>query len=272
MSAPMINWVPLVSRAYKYITSVGFSTQSIDLKPVEIHDIETAPEKRPRTLKHLIKANHINHSILYHEARFHNHLPHHLGSAYLLGADLDQLHKVYDEESKTLEEWKDSPGEMTDADWREFLGDKRYQRAYVDFFEDELALKFSYDWKALIEEYLYSGKAPLVNALTSGRELQLHISLSCFKETDRSFNSRPPSNPPWLRRRARQPHTCHRSPLSRKQLLRRPTQIPRRSFLHPSLHLRQHLTPRNTPQNPQRHPLRRTLHGTLPLQPLNPLL
>jgi len=164
----MINWVPLVSRAYKYITSVGFSTQPIDLESVEIHDIETAPEKRPRTLKHLIKANHINHSILYNETRFHNHLPHHLGSAYLLGADLDHLHKVYDEESKSLEEWKDSPGELTDADWREFLGDKRYQRAYVDFFEYELALKFSYDWKALVQEYLYSGKAPLVNALTSG--------------------------------------------------------------------------------------------------------
>ncbi|KAB8303989.1 hypothetical protein EYC80_005340 [Monilinia laxa] len=170
MSAPMINWVPIVNRIYKYVanTTLSSSAQSINLPSVEIHDIETAPEKRPRTLKHLLKSNHINHSILYNHNRFHNHLPHHLGSAYLLGADYDQLQKVYSEESKHLQEWQDSPGEITDADWREFLGEKTYQRAYVDFFEDELALKFSYDWKALVEEYLYSGKAPLVNGLTSG--------------------------------------------------------------------------------------------------------
>ncbi|APA14527.1 hypothetical protein SS1G_06461 [Sclerotinia sclerotiorum 1980 UF-70] len=170
MSAPMINWVPIVNRIYKYVanTTIGSSTQSITLPSVEIHDIETAPEKRPRTLKHLLKSNHINHSILYNYNRFHNHLPHHLGSAYLLGADYDQLQRVYAEESKVLEEWQDSPGEITDADWRDFLGEKVYQRAYVDFFEDELALKFSYDWKALVEEYLYSGEAPLVNGLTSG--------------------------------------------------------------------------------------------------------
>ncbi|QSZ34150.1 hypothetical protein DSL72_005738 [Monilinia vaccinii-corymbosi] len=170
MSAPMINWAPIVNSIYKFVanTTIGSSTRPINLPPVEIHDIETAPEKRPRTLKHLLKSNHINHSILYNHNRFHNHLPHHLGSAYLLGADCDQLQKVYAEESKHLDEWHDSPGEITDADWREFLGEKAYQRAYVDFFEDELALKFSYDWKALVEEYLYSGKAPLVNGLTSG--------------------------------------------------------------------------------------------------------
>jgi hypothetical protein len=49
---------------------------SIDLPSVEIHDVETAAEKRPRTLKHLLKANHANHSIIYHNLTFHNHTPH----------------------------------------------------------------------------------------------------------------------------------------------------------------------------------------------------
>lgn len=49
---------------------------SVDLPSVEIHDIETSAEKRPRTLKHLLKANHANYSILYHDLRFHNHTPH----------------------------------------------------------------------------------------------------------------------------------------------------------------------------------------------------
>ncbi len=97
-------------------------------------------------------------------------MPHLLGSAYLLGADADQLHKIYDEESKELEEWKDSPAEVTDKDWREFLGDKKYQRAYVDFYEDELALKYDYDWKKVADEYLFSGKEPLINGLIAGRK------------------------------------------------------------------------------------------------------
>lgn len=170
MSSPMIAWVPVVNRLTKYFTSSNYAAQSIELPCVEINDVETAPEKRPRTLKHLLRANHVNHSILYHNLQYHNHMPHLLGSAYLLGADADQLHKIYDEESKELEEWKDSPAEVTDKDWREFLGDKKYQRAYVDFYEDELALKYDYDWKKVADEYLFSGKEPLINGLIAGRK------------------------------------------------------------------------------------------------------
>ena len=52
------------------------SGSAIDLKSVDIHDIETKQDKRARTLKHLIKLNHANHSILYNHLQFHNHLPH----------------------------------------------------------------------------------------------------------------------------------------------------------------------------------------------------
>lgn len=166
----MIAWVPVVSSVYKYMTSGrSQSSQAIQLPSVEIHDVETAPEKRPRTLKHLLKANHINFSILFHNLQFHNHMAHALGTAYLMGASPDQLTDIYTEEAKGLEGWKESPAEITSSDWREFLGKKEYQRAYVDFFEDELALKFGYQWKSVVEEYLYSGKQPLINNLISGR-------------------------------------------------------------------------------------------------------
>ena len=49
---------------------------AIDLKPVEVHHVETRHEKRARTLKHLLKLNHANHSIVYHNLEFHNHMPH----------------------------------------------------------------------------------------------------------------------------------------------------------------------------------------------------
>ncbi|EKD16228.1 uncharacterized protein L3040_009532 [Drepanopeziza brunnea f. sp. 'multigermtubi'] len=168
MSSPMIAWVPIVNRFTKYFTTSNYAAQFIDLPSVEIHDVEPAAEKRPRTLKHLLRANHVNYSILYHNLQYHNHIPHLLGSAYLLGADADQLNNIYDGESERLEEWKNSPAEVTEKDWREFLGDKRYQRAYVDFYEDEMALKFDYDWKGVAREYLFSGNEPLINGIIGG--------------------------------------------------------------------------------------------------------
>ena len=51
-------------------------SSAIDITSVEIHDVETKPEKRARTLKHLLKLNHANHAVIYHDLHFHNHMPH----------------------------------------------------------------------------------------------------------------------------------------------------------------------------------------------------
>ncbi|KAI1360598.1 cell cycle checkpoint protein RAD17 [Xylaria arbuscula] len=163
--ASLLSYVPVVNR---FIGTEDASRSTIDIPPVKIHNVETAPEKRSRTLKHLLRANHINHSILYHDMRFHNHLPHILCSAYLLGASDTQLHQVYDEEAKTLEPWEPSPAEVTQDDWQSYRGDKRYQRAFVDFFEDALVMRHGYNWKKVVDEYLFAGKEPLVNCLIGG--------------------------------------------------------------------------------------------------------
>lgn len=54
----------------------GNAGTAIDIKSVQIHDVETQQEKRARTLKHLIKLNHASHSIIYYNLQFHNHMPH----------------------------------------------------------------------------------------------------------------------------------------------------------------------------------------------------
>ncbi|RWA11362.1 hypothetical protein EKO27_g3735 [Xylaria grammica] len=162
--ASVLSYVPIVNRFIK-----GHDvSRPIDIPPVEVYNVETAPEKRPRTLKHLLRANHVNHSIIYHNLRYHNHMPHILCSAYLLGASDTHLRSIYEEEAKVLDPWVPSPAEVTRDDWRSFLGDRRYQRAFVDFFEDSLAEKHNYDWKKVVEEYLYGGKEPLVNCLIGG--------------------------------------------------------------------------------------------------------
>ncbi|KAF2836371.1 hypothetical protein M501DRAFT_997136 [Patellaria atrata CBS 101060] len=136
----------------------------IDIPSVPIYDVETSVERRARTLKHLIKANHVNYSIIYHNLRFHNHTNHILGSAYILGATPEHLNQVYEKESGYHEPWRDSPGEISKEDWRDFLGKREYQRAFVDFFEDELVQE-GYDYDRLLEDYLLKGDEPLINGL-----------------------------------------------------------------------------------------------------------
>lgn len=162
--------------SYIYGRLVGSDAhQAISIEPVQVHKIDNSPEKRPRTLKHLLRANHINHAIVYHSLQFHNHMPHILGSAYLLGASPDQLHKIYDEEAKDLEPWTDSPAEVIQEDWRYYLGDRHYQRAYVDFFEDLMVDRRlgsqSWDWKTVVDEYVWGnvdGGPPLGHNLIAG--------------------------------------------------------------------------------------------------------
>lgn len=49
---------------------------AIDISPVKVHDIDNAPEKSARALKHLLKLNHAKYAILYNDRKFHNHTPH----------------------------------------------------------------------------------------------------------------------------------------------------------------------------------------------------
>lgn len=58
------------------IFKAASSRPSIAIPSVEVHDVELLHEKRARTLKHLLKLNHVNHSIVYHNLQFHNHMPH----------------------------------------------------------------------------------------------------------------------------------------------------------------------------------------------------
>lgn len=42
----------------------------------------------------------------------------------------------------------------------------RYQRAFIDFFEDQL-VQHNYDWRALLNDFLFSGKQPLINNIVA---------------------------------------------------------------------------------------------------------
>ncbi len=166
----LISYVPLLNR----LSGRPAESRAINLPSVEIHQVETDPSRRARCLKHLLKANHVNHSVVYHDLKFDNHCPHILCSAYLLGANELQLNAIYEEEIKQLEPWRPSPQEIVDGDWRDFLGDKKYQRAYMDFFEDKLVMHFAYDWKKVVGHFLFEGPCPLFHGLIGGRMQDSH--------------------------------------------------------------------------------------------------
>lgn len=134
-------------------------SQAVEVPKVAVHHIETDPERRARCLKHLLKANHVNYSITRtkkdNNTTTANRLPHALISAYLLGASVEQLNDIYDAQIKQLDPWQASPAEL-DEDWAEFWGDEAYTRAYVDFFEDKLAMEFAYDWKKVVMHFLFT--------------------------------------------------------------------------------------------------------------------
>lgn len=52
----------------------------------------------------------------------------------------------------------------------------RYQRAFIDFFEDQLVSR-KYDLKNLLDEFLLGGNEPLINGLISGRTNKFCICL-----------------------------------------------------------------------------------------------
>lgn len=162
--ASFLSYIPVVNR----LLGSGGPERVFDIAPPELHNIEANPDRRARCLKHLLKANHVNYSLMYNNLQFHNHNPHVLCSAYLLGASVEQLQTIYDKEIESLEPWTPSPCEVTEDDWPEYLGDARFQRAFVDFFEDQLVMGFAYDWKKLLEHYMFLDKNRLLYGLFGG--------------------------------------------------------------------------------------------------------
>jgi len=75
-----LNFFAMFSQFSLSLPSLRFLSSKpeagIDIPAVAIHKIETAHEKPARTLKHLLKLNHVTYSILYNDGRFHNHVPH----------------------------------------------------------------------------------------------------------------------------------------------------------------------------------------------------
>lgn len=128
------------------------------------------PESKAK-LHQLLRANHQFYSTLYNSRKFHNHTPHALASAYFLGATPETLYELYEQNTEPLARWEeDSPAEVTDDDWFELLGDKRYERGFQDYFQEKITDGKTFDWKEVFSQFVYDERAPgaIVHGLFGG--------------------------------------------------------------------------------------------------------
>ncbi|KAJ5413827.1 hypothetical protein N7509_000454 [Penicillium cosmopolitanum] len=97
-----------------------------------VYDVTKSEDERRQTLNELLIKGHDSMAPL-REPRLilHSHLPHLLGSGYILGAS------------------------------------SNYTVAYVDFFDNQVKINNG-DWKAVLQQYLFSGAEPLINGLVGG--------------------------------------------------------------------------------------------------------
>ncbi|PYH50237.1 questin oxidase family protein [Aspergillus niger CBS 101883] len=146
-----------------------------DLKPVSIYDVTKFPDTRTQKLRSLLEQGHVTVAPLRDpELILHSHLPHIcslpwismielLGSAYALGASSDNLTRTYDHEVTQLVPIARifiRGTAISKENWRHFLTCKEYTVTYVKENRGYLG--------KVLEEYLYSGEAPLVNGYTGG--------------------------------------------------------------------------------------------------------
>ncbi|KAF7156275.1 hypothetical protein CNMCM5623_009668 [Aspergillus felis] len=139
------------------------------LKPVPT--LEGHDDERATTLRRLLEKGHVSVAPLREpKLILHSHLPHLLGSAYLLGASSTLLEELYEHEVSTLVQVDDNfirGDAITRENWRDFLTQKSYTVAYVDFFDREIKQQNG-DWRQVLKSYLCSGPEPLINGYAGG--------------------------------------------------------------------------------------------------------
>ncbi|KAM0243973.1 hypothetical protein ACHAP5_006736 [Fusarium lateritium] len=134
------------------------------------YHLDERQDQPAKTLDSLLKKNHTAHAVLRDpRLLFHNHLPHALGSSYLLGASSAKLEEIYAVEEPLLTA-VDS-GIVRNAivadNWRNHLAEKEYTAAYVDYFDSEIENNGG-DWNKVVHDHLETGKNSLINGLCGG--------------------------------------------------------------------------------------------------------
>ncbi|KAJ7578005.1 hypothetical protein C8J56DRAFT_836198, partial [Mycena floridula] len=118
-------------------------------------------------LQGVLKENHEKWNIFFNDRGFHNHITHHVLAIWALGAPKSAIEAAYERDSLEQIPAFESPEPITVHNFEEHLGDRRFWKAYNDFFKN-LVEKEGVD--AVIEEYIFSQKANFHPSLKAGQK------------------------------------------------------------------------------------------------------
>ncbi|KAK7419034.1 hypothetical protein QQX98_003536 [Neonectria punicea] len=189
------------------------SSNTLDRAPV--YRLIVQKNDSAKTLDKLLRHNHAAHTVLRNpRLLFHNHIPHVLGSSYLLGASSTKLEDIYAAVAPSLAAVDGGVlrNAITRENWRGYLGQKKYTAAHVDYFDSEVE-KNGGNWNKVVENHLYSGPELLLNGLSGGlghpfihlaygyefdskKVITEALSLGCteYDQTHKYLDSSPPDN------------------------------------------------------------------------------
>ncbi|CZR65089.1 uncharacterized protein PAC_14989 [Phialocephala subalpina] len=146
------------------------TSQQTGLSTIPFYDLGKLSDLPSKTLHRLLQESHASLALLRDpNLMFHSHMPHVLGSSYLLGASSSKLEEIYNYEAGTLKPINSQfiLGGITQKNWRDFLAHKEYTVAFTNFFDEEVAKNHG-NWKEVLDTYLFAGEEPLINGFSGG--------------------------------------------------------------------------------------------------------
>ncbi|KAM7221904.1 oxidoreductase AflY [Rhypophila decipiens] len=115
----------------------------------------------------LLAKTHVEHALVQPDDN-HNDIPTSLATVVYLDGTPDDLRATYESQQAGLLSWSPSPENITDKEGRaQFLGDERFQRAYLTYFSMENG-RLAGNARALAMCHLLTGAKPLIYGLFGG--------------------------------------------------------------------------------------------------------
>ncbi|KAK3985621.1 oxidoreductase AflY [Cladorrhinum sp. PSN332] len=122
----------------------------------------------------VLTKTHVEHALVQHDGQ-HNDLPLALATLLFLDGTPDMFHSIYELRKDRFSSWVHSPGSIVDESTKlRFLGDTRFQRAFMTFFSMENG-SFGGNSKALAVMEFFTGPKPLLYGLFSGSSMPLAL-------------------------------------------------------------------------------------------------
>ena len=110
------------------------ASMSINKKPLPRLEMTPTP-----LINQLLEKNDKEHHIFFGPSQFHNHFPHTLLSQFGLGAPESRIKKEWEIEDYLAPMPKKQSTEITDENWKQFIGKDEFYQNYLDYFKTKIA-------------------------------------------------------------------------------------------------------------------------------------